>query len=586
MPARNSRNRVIVTPRPDIPPPDRERDRQIVRWLWSSYIRKRSLWLAAAMVLLIFEGAMLGVFSFLIQPLFDDVLVAGRSDMVLVVAFAMATVMIVRGAARLGNRVVTAHLSEKTRADVQQDLVRHLLRLDLGFHQRQSPGLLIERVQGDTGAIIGLLRSVLIGLGRDGASMIALVGVPLLVVPMQAIQRRIRTRSTEARINAAEISNRLDEIFHGIATIQLTGTEPREHGRFRDVLTRYRRSAVRAAIGQDATPTVMDAAAALGVATVVAYGGLQIIEGTRTVGQFMSFFTAITLMFEPVRKLSGLAAQWQNILASAERINELLSVPPAITSPPPPHAPAPARADCDIDIRDVHFAYGREPVLRGLNLRADAGQTTAIVGPSGAGKTTVFALLGRMIDPQAGQVRIGGQDIARMDLVALRGLFSVVSQDAALFDDTIRDNILMGLRDVPEARLRAAIEAAHVAEFTDALPEGLDTRVGPRGSALSGGQRQRVAIARAILRDAPILLLDEATSALDARSEALVQAALERLAQGRTTLVIAHRLATVRAAQRIVVMEQGQVVEQGTHAELLEHGAHYARLHALQFRDD
>ncbi len=595
-----------MRPPSDTGTPDRRaqraRDREILNWLWTGYVRKRLWWLAAAFALLIMEGAMLGVFSFLIQPLFDDVLVAGRADMVVLVALAMATVMIVRGAARLLSRVVTAHLAERTRADMQDEMLAHLLRLDLGFHQHQSPGLLIERVQGDTRAVIELLRSVVVGLGRDGASMIglvavalymdwlwtliALVGVPLLVLPMQMIQRRIRERSVETRVTAAEISNRLDEVFHGIATIQLSGTEKREQSRFRDVLTRYRRAAVRASIGQDGTPTVMDVAATIGVATVVAYGGMQIIEGTRTVGQFMSFFTAVTLMFEPVRKLSGLAAQWQNILASAERVRDLMHVKPAITSPPPPHLPVPARNACSIALRDVHFAYGREPVLRGLTLEAEAGQTTAIVGPSGAGKTTVFALLGRLIDPQQGQILIGGRDIAQMELAALRGLFSVVSQDAALFDDSIRDNILMGMRDVPEARLRAAIEAAHVAEFADTLPDGLDTRVGPRGSALSGGQRQRVAIARAILRDAPILLLDEATSALDARSEALVQAALEELAHGRTTLVIAHRLATVRAAHRIVVMDRGQVVEQGSHAELIERGAHYARLHALQFQED
>jgi ABC-type multidrug transport system fused ATPase/permease subunit len=242
-------------------------------------------------------------------------------------------------------------------------------------------------------------------------------------------------------------------------------------------------------------------------------------------------------------------------------------------------------AEGDVVFDNVSFAYGSEPVLRGLDFTARAGETTALVGPSGAGKSTVFTLLARLAEPQAGRVTLGGVPVEEVALEELRGAISVVTQEALLFDESLRDNILLGREDVPEAALQAAVRAAHVDDFLGQLPQGLDSPAGPRGSNLSGGQRQRVAIARAVLRDTPVLLLDEATSALDAASEKAVQAALDELSQGRTTLVIAHRLATVRAADRIVVMEQGRVVESGTHDTLLAQGGAYARLYRMQFEE-
>jgi len=242
-------------------------------------------------------------------------------------------------------------------------------------------------------------------------------------------------------------------------------------------------------------------------------------------------------------------------------------------------------ASLRIAFEHVSFAYDETPVLNDLSFLAEPGQTTAIVGPSGAGKSTLFALLARMMDPDSGRITLAGTDLHRFALAELRGLYSIVSQETALFDETLRDNILMGRSDVSPARLEEVLAAAHLTEFVASLPAGLETPAGPRGSALSGGQRQRVAIARALLRDAPVLLLDEATSALDAASERMVQDALDRLASGRTTLVIAHRLATVRNADKIVVMQEGRVIEQGRHGDLVAQGGVYARLSQLQFGD-
>ena len=577
----------------------RRKDRIVARWIWDAFVRHRLALIGLAVLLMVVEALMLGAFSYLVQPMFDDVLVEGEKGRVYLVALAMAGVFVGRGVARLGHKAVMTFQAEGATADLQAMLLAHLTRLDMGFFKQNAPGVLIERVRGDSEALRRVFQGLITGLGRDGAAvivllgvalwtdwqwtLIAILGIPILVLPILWLQRLIRRRSREGRIAAADGSNRLDEAFHGIATIQLTGTEARENSRFRGIMDHMVQKVARASIGQAAVSTVMDVGAGIGFALVLIYGGFQIIEGTRTVGQFMSFFTALGLLFDPMRRLSALSAEWQNILASLERTHALLQVTPKVVNPSPPYLPVPARTQASVELRDVTFAYEDEPVLRSLSFAAPAGKTTAIVGPSGAGKTTVFALLTRLADVDAGQVLIGGQDVRQMDLAALRSLFAVVSQDTALFDETIRDNILMGVDNVSDDALQDALHAAHVDDFLPLLSNGVDTLAGPRGSALSGGQRQRVAIARALLRDAPILLLDEATSALDAKSEALVQDALNRLAAGRTTLVIAHRLSTIRNADNIIVMERGQVVEQGTHENLIAYGGAYARLYAIQF---
>jgi ABC-type multidrug transport system fused ATPase/permease subunit len=298
----------------------------------------------------------------------------------------------------------------------------------------------------------------------------------------------------------------------------------------------------------------------------------------------MSFFTAMSLAFEPLRRLGLMSGQWQMAAASIERLQEILNERPTLVSPQTP-AKAPVTAP-DVTFTDVTLHYGDLPVLRSATFTAAAGKTTALVGASGAGKSTVFNVLTRLVDPTGGMVTIQGIKTADLSLGDLRGLISVVSQDAALFDESLRENILLGRTDVSDAHLKSTLDAAHVSDFLGQLPDGLNSPAGPRGSNLSGGQRQRVAIARALLRDTPILLLDEATSALDTKSESIVQSALEKLSTGRTTLVIAHRLSTIRNADKIVVMDQGRVVDQGTHSDLIERGGIYADLHALQFSQE
>jgi ABC-type multidrug transport system fused ATPase/permease subunit len=568
----------------------------LTRWLWRGYLRRHAGLLAVALVLMAVEGAMLGALSWSMQPMFDRVFVGGETGAIALVAGLVGGAFLMRAAAAVLQRALIAQTAEQATLALQADLLAHLSRLDLGFFRRHPPGTLIERIRGDSAAVAAVLTGVLVPLGRDLVALVSLVavtlaidwrwtlaallGAPLLVWPIVLLQRLVRQTSRTAREAAAVAATRLDEIFHGIAQVQLAGTEARETARFRLTVAGQIRAQVAAQTASAAIPAMMDVVAALGFAFVLAWGGAEIAGGTKTVGQFMAFFTAMALVFEPLRRLGGIAGALQGALAGLERMRALLDEPVRIASPPA----ARAAVAGDVVFDGVDFDYTPdEPVLRDLSFAAPFGTRTAIVGRSGAGKSTVLALLTRQADPQAGRITLAGQDLRDLDLAGLRRLYSVVTQDTALFDETIRDNILLGRGDVAPAALEAALDAARVTEFLPRLPRGLDTPAGPRGSALSGGQRQRVAIARAILRDAPILLLDEATSALDPANEAAVAGALDRLAAGRMTFVIAHRLATVQGADRILVLDRGRLVEAGRHADLMAAGGVYAALAGAQF---
>jgi ATP-binding cassette, subfamily B, bacterial MsbA len=572
---------------------------ELMGWLWRGYLRPHLWLLGIALLFMLLEGSMVGAVSYMMQPMFDEVFVAGNTSALGWVSVTFLLIFTVRGAAGVVQKVLLTRISQQTAAHLRMDLLARLIRQDPAFHQIHPPGFLIQRVQMDVNAVNDVWRAIITGAGRDAISLVILIGVainvdwrwtavmligvPLSLFPIAAAQRYVRKKASQARDLGATMATRLDEVFHGIVPIKLNNLEKYQTKRYGTHTDTYVRTEIRAVFGTAAITGMIDVMAGLGFMGVLLYGGSEIITGEKTVGQFMSFFTAIGLAFDPMRRLAAVSGTWQVAAAALERLKELMDAPILLTSPDNP-VPAPKGLP-DIRLEGVTLNYGEATVLSGLNLHAEAGKTTALVGASGAGKSTIFNLLTRLVDPQEGSVQVGGVDVAAMALPDLRNLYSVVSQEALLFDETLRENILLGRTDVTDARLKQVLDAAHVSDFLTKLPKGLETLVGPRGSALSGGQRQRVVIARALLRDTPVLLLDEATSALDAQSEKVVQAALDKLSGGRTTIVIAHRLSTIRNADKIVVMERGAVVDQGTHDELLARGGIYADLYRLQFQD-
>lgn len=580
-------------------PEARTKTQNLFARFWTEYLRQHRWLMALGVLTMIVDGSTLGLLSYSLEPLFDRVFVAGDIGSVWWIGGFIMSLFFVRATTSVVNRILMTRISMRVATAIQTDLFSHLLSLDDRFFQEHPPGQLIDRVQGDTAAVQGVWSLLITGGGRDAIALVSLlvvaisvdpvwaavavVGTPLLVFPAVLTQRYVRRKTVQVRVQAGRRATRLDEVFHGIKVVKLNRNESYQISRFTDIVRQIMRAEIRSAGSRAAMPASVDIATGIGFFAVILFGGREIAAGERTVGEFMSFFAAMSLAFQPMRRLGDLAGQWQLASVSLERLYGLFDRKSDIRAPLKPASTMPKGTS--VSLHDVHLNYGENKVLNGLTFTAEEGRTTAIVGPSGAGKSTVFNLITRLVDPASGRVEVGGHDVRQLDLGALRDRFSVVTQEAVLFDESIRQNILLGRTDVSDATLARAMDAAHVSEFVANLPEGLDTQVGPRGSALSGGQRQRVAIARAVLRDAPILLLDEATSALDATSERLVQDALDHLSRGRTTLVIAHRLATVRGADKIVVMDQGRVVEEGTHDTLVARDGLYATLCRLQFSD-
>ncbi|MBX7539526.1 ABC transporter transmembrane domain-containing protein [Qipengyuania sphaerica] len=492
-------------------------------------------------------------------------------------------------------------LGERVVADVRMRVQENLLRLAPGFYEENSPKEISSRMTSDTALIettVGstvsvALRNTLVAIGGTiylfflvpSLTMGMLLIIPAIVVPITLFGRRLRKVSRTSQDRVADIGAMVTEVLSAMKIVQGFNQESREQGRFREAVERTFTVAKRRIIIRAAFTAIIIFVVFGGITMLVWTGAEAVNEGTISGGTIAAFVLTAGLVAGAFGALTEVYGDLLRASGAASRLSELLTEQPGIAAPENPMAlPSPPRGS--LSFRNVTFHYPTRtetPALVDFTLEVEPGETVAIVGPSGGGKSTIFQLAERFYDPQSGTIRLDGIPLTKADPAEVRGRIAFVPQEGVLFSASARDNLRYGNWDASEEQIWAAARAANAAEFLERLPRGLDTYLGENGTQLSGGQRQRIAIARALLRDAPILLLDEATSALDAESERLVQDALDHLMEDRTTLVIAHRLATVRAADRIVVMEEGRLVEQGTHDQLAANGGLYARLAQLQF---
>ncbi len=544
-------------------------------------------------------AAMTALSALIIKNVLDDVFIAGDRRMLLLVPAAIIAIYILKGIFRYVRVYVMSWAGLRIVQDLRNELYEHLHRLSMSFFTGTPTGVLMSRVTYDVSMVQMAITEALVGVFRDvftiaglaavvfyrnaQLGIVALVGFPVAFYPIVQFGRRMKKASRRTQSQMGNLSKLMQERISGAGLIKASGTEALELEEFKRENEKLFKAFLKIERVKALSNPVMEFIGAASIAIIIWVGGLTVINGKMTVGEFFSFLAALMMLYEPVKHITSVNNVIQQGLAAAERVFDVLDISPEVADAP--DAVEIPRSSGHIRFEGVSFRYGKDWVLRDIDLDIPPGTRLAVVGTSGGGKTTLVNLIPRFYDVTEGKITVDGYDVRGVSQKSLREQISIVSQEVVLFNDTIRNNICYGMPEVSAQDLKGALEAAYAYDFVASQPEGYDTVIGERGARLSGGQRQRLSIARALLKDSPILILDEATSSLDTESEHLVQKALENLVRGRTTLVIAHRISTVRDADRIIVLSGGRIVESGRHEELLVRGGEYARLYSLLVED-
>jgi subfamily B ATP-binding cassette protein MsbA len=585
---------------------DARPDEEFVAWpLFKRLLREAILphWPLLAITLggMLFMAATAGAMPFLLQQVGDKVFVAKDTTLLFVLPVLVVLLMVTRGVATWVTAVAEGSLSSKIVAELRLRMFDTVAAADLAWIQGFNSGRFVSAFINDVGVVDRAGTRVLTGLVRNGLTLVfligamfymdwrlslfVLIGLPLAIFNLGKQNRRIRRAAGRGMEEAGHYNSMLTQTLQGMRVVKAYGQEAQEAQRLRRLVRNVRKYFMQATRSRASIGPVWEMATGFGIAAVLFYGGWQGIYGNVSLGHFMGFMTACLLAFQPMRALAGIHVAMTEGLLGAQRVFAVIDYASRVTEA---RGAKPLQVAAGaISFRNVDFSYeSGGPVLSNFNLEIPAGRRLALVGPSGAGKSTVLNLILRFFDPAAGTILIDGQNVRDVTIASVRGASALLTQDPVLFDDTIAANITYGSEGASEEEMMAAAEAAAAHDFIMRLPEGYQTRVGEAGIRLSGGERQRIAFARAMLRNTPIVLLDEPTSALDAGSETKVQAAMDRLLTGRTVVMIAHRLSTVKKADLICCMEGGQIVESGTHAELVALRGRYASMVQAQLLGD
>jgi len=535
----------------------------------------------------------------LIEPLVDKIITAGNHELVYLIPVVVIGLAVLKGAGRYFQEYYIKTAGQLVVQDLRNGLFKKFIHLSMSFHVNQSSGGLTSKVLNDIGVMQKSAADALVDGVRESFTLVGLICLafykdwrlsavafmvlPFCVIPATVLGRKIKNNIKRSLESVGFLTGTLQESFDGIKVIKAFGREEDQIHKFKVENKDYYRFLRKAIKYNSLTAPAIELLAALGAAGVAWYGVNRVLSGDMTQGQLFSVVAAIMMLFTPVKRLTKVSNTVQQSIGAAERVFTLLDMPLEILDKQ--GSVDMPRARGEVAFENVTFRYDDEPVLKDFSLHACPGEVIALVGPSGGGKSTAAGLIARFYDPQQGSIKIDGYDIRDISMESLKKNLAFVDQETFLFNVSIRDNIRYGALDADDQAVAEAARQAYAEEFIEKMPQGYETIIGDRGLRLSGGQRQRICVARALLRNAPILILDEATSALDTESEAMVQKALANLMENRTTLVIAHRLSTIMHADRIVVLDQGRVVETGSHQELLAHNGLYRNLYDMQFKD-